>query len=75
MEPHSEKVGNRCDHYSNALIENWMRIIKLDIFNSKSNIRPGDFIKKLYPNIITRLSGFKFAFHPRAETSFSLTVA
>ena len=52
--PHSEKVGNRCDHYSNALIENWMRIIKLDIFNSKSNIRPGDFMKKLYPNIMTR---------------------
>ena len=51
-----------------------MRIIKLDIFNSKSNIRPGDFIKKLYPNIMTRLSGFKFAFHPRAK-KFSMGIS
>ena len=57
MGSQSEKVGNRWDHYSIALIEKWMRIIKLDIFNSKSNIRPGDFIKRLYTNIMTKLSG------------------
>ena len=37
-------------------------------------MRPGDFIKKLNPNIMTRLSGFKFAFHPRAkEVSMSIS--
>ena len=71
MGPHSGKVGKSCTHYSNALIENWMRIIKLDIFNSKTNIRPGDFIKTLYPNIATRLSAFRFAFHPRARKVFT----
>ena len=48
-----------------------MRIIKLDIYNSKTNIRPRDFIKTLYPNITTRLSAFSFAFHPRARKVFT----
>ena len=28
--------------YSNAIAENWMRIIKIDILNSKCEMRPGD---------------------------------
>ena len=34
-------------------------------------MRPGDFIRNLYPNIVSRLSAFKFAFHPRASKVFN----
>ena len=58
-------------HYSNAIVENWMRIIKLDILHSKTNLRPVYFIRNLYPDIVSRLSAFKFAFHPRASKVFN----
>ena len=38
--------GKNYSHYSNAIAENWMRIVKIDILNSKCNLRPGDFIKQ-----------------------------
>ena len=56
--------------YSNAIVENWMRIVKLNILESKTNLRPGDLIKLLYPSILSRLSAFQFAFHPRAKKIF-----
>ena len=34
-------------------------------------MRPVDFIRNLYPNIVNRLSAFKFAFHPRASKLFN----
>ena len=63
--PHSMsegKVGKHYCHYSNAIIKNWMRIGKIDILQSKTNLKPGDFIKQLYPSIVSRKSAFKFAF-------------
>ncbi|KAI6648693.1 hypothetical protein LOD99_7919 [Oopsacas minuta] len=68
--PHSLSVGNNYSYYSNAIVENWMRIVKLDILNSKSNLRPGDFIRVLYPGITSRISAFNFTFHPRADKFF-----
>ena len=38
-------------HYSNAIAENWIRIVKINILNSKCNLRPGDFIRTIYPAI------------------------
>ena len=45
-------------------------ILKLDILKSKTNLRPGDLIKILYPSIESRISAFNFAFHPRANKVF-----
>ena len=39
--------GNNYSHYSNAIAENWMRIIKIAILNSKCNLRPRDFIRNI----------------------------
>ena len=68
--PKSISVGNNYSHYSNATVENWMRILRLDILRSKTNLRPGDLIKILYPSIESRISAFNFAFHPRATKVF-----
>ena len=72
---HGTSVGNvekdYC-HYSNAIIENWMRIVKIDILQSKTNLRPGDLIKQLHDGIFSRMSAFKFAFHPRADNIFRI---
>ena len=55
--PHRMSIdGNNYSHYSNAIVENWMRIIKIDILNSKCNLRPGDFIRTVYPGISSRIS-------------------
>ena len=62
--------GNNYSHYSNAIAENWMRIIKIDILNSKCNLRPGDFIRTIYPSISSRISALKFALLPRAGKIF-----
>ena len=68
--PKSISVGNNYSHYSNATVENWMRILKLDILRSKTNLRPGDLIKILYPSIESRISAFNFAFHLIATKVF-----
>ena len=47
-----------------------MRIIKIDILNSNCNLRPGDFIRTVYPGISSWISAFKFALHPRAGKIF-----
>ena len=56
--------------FSNAIVENWMRIVKLNILESKTNLMPGDLIKLLYPSILSRLSAFQSTFHPRAKKMF-----
>ena len=58
--------GDNYSHFSNAIAENWMRIVKIDILNSECNLIPGDFIRTVYPDISNRISAFKFALHPRA---------
>ena len=63
-------VGSNYAHCSNAVVENWMRIVKLNILGSETNLRPGDLIKKLYPGIVSRIRAFRFAFHPRANKVF-----
>ena len=66
--PHRMSVdGKKYSHYSNAIAENWMRIVKIDILNSKCNLRPGDFIRTIYPAINSRISAFKFGLHPFAH--------
>ena len=47
-----------------------MRIVKLNILESKTNLRPRDLIQFLYPGMISRLSAFQFAFHPRGNKVF-----
>ena len=45
-------------------------VVKIDILNSKCNLRPGDFIRTIYPAINSRISAFKFGLHPRAGKIF-----
>ena len=55
---------------SNAIAENWFRIVKHSIFNSETNIKAADFIRRIYPNIEDRIAAFKFAFTPLAHKLF-----
>ena len=64
-------TDNKITHFSNAVAENWMRVVKIDILQSKTCLRPGDFIRMLYPSITNRLAAFRFAFHPRATKVFT----
>ena len=57
---------------SNAIVENWFKIVKYDIFKSEINIRPGDFIRTIYPHIEDRMASFKFAFQPLAHKIFKV---
>ena len=47
---------------SNAIVENWFRIVKHSILNSETGIRAADFIRTVYNNIDDRIVAFKFAF-------------
>ena len=40
-------------------------------FTFQTNLRPGDFIRNLYQNIVSRLSAIKFEFHSRAQKGFN----
>ena len=55
---------------SNAIVENWFKIVKHSIFKSETNIRPGDFIRTIYSHIDDRMAGFQFAFPPLAQKMF-----
>ena len=55
---------------SNAMIENWFRIVKYSIFKSETNIKAGDFIRTIFTHIDDRLATFKFAFQPLAHKVF-----
>ena len=56
---------------SNAIVENWFRIVKHSILNSETGIRAGDFIRTVYNNIDDRIAAFKFAFIPLAHKVFN----
>ena len=49
---------------TNAIIENWFRIVKQSILKSETGIEAGDFIRTMYTLIDDRLAAFKFAFQP-----------
>ena len=55
---------------SNAIVENWFRIVKHSIFNSETLMQAGDSIRTLYKNIDDRIAAFKFAFTPLAHKVF-----
>ena len=48
--------------YTNARVENWMRILKLNILRGETKLRPGDFIRKLREGVEGRTVAFEFAF-------------
>ena len=49
---------------TNAIAENWMRIVKITILQKQCKLRPGDFIRKLREGIVGRIKAFEFAFNP-----------
>ena len=55
---------------SNAIVENWFRIVKHSIFNSETGIQAADFIRTIYTNIDDIIAAFKFAFTPLAHKVF-----
>ena len=55
---------------SNAIAENWFRIVKHNIFTSVTNIKAADFIRKIYSNIEDRIAAFKFGFSPLVHKIF-----
>ena len=55
---------------SNAIVENWFRIVKHSILNSETGIRAADFIGTVYSNIDDRIAAFKFDFSPLAHKVF-----
>ena len=52
---------------TNAVVENWKRILKRTIMKSATKLRPGDFIRNLYPNLSGRVSAFSLGFIPIAN--------
>ena len=64
MEGDNFMYSNSSDNatYSNAIVENWFRIVKHSILNSETGIRAADFIRTVHNNIYDRIAAFKFAF-------------
>ena len=56
--------------FTNAIVENWMRILKITILQNESKLRPGDFIRKLREGIVGRIKAFNFAFEPLSSKIF-----
>ena len=59
--------------YSNAIAENWMRIIKSNILNNETKLRPGDFLRKMREGLEGRIRAFNFAFEPLSYKVFKRT--
>ena len=57
---------------TNAVVENWNRILKRTTMKSATKLRPGDFIRNLYPNLSGRVSAFSLRFIPIANKLFSV---
>ena len=57
-------LSKSCDEStaSNASAENWFRIVKHPILETKVNVRAGDFIRTMYDNIHDRISAFNLDF-------------
>ena len=49
---------------SNAIVENWMRILKINILQNQTKLRPGDFLRKIREGLEGRIRAFGFAFEP-----------
>ena len=60
----STSEQNLISKYSNAIIENWMRILKKNILGNEIKMTPADFIRKVHEGIQGRLKAFEFAFYP-----------
>ena len=58
------------NRYSNAIIENWMRIVKKNILANEVKLRPADFIRKLREGIFARQKAFEFGFLPISSNIF-----
>ena len=58
------------NRYSNAIIENWMRIVKKNILANEVKLRPADFIRKLREGIFARHKAFEFGFLPISSNIF-----
>ena len=60
----STSEQNLISKYSNAIIENWMRILKKIFLGNEIKMTPADFIRKVHERIQGRLKAFEFAFYP-----------
>ena len=49
---------------SKAMIENWMRILKIDILQNQTKLRVGNFLRKTWEGLEGRIRAFGFAFEP-----------
>ena len=49
---------------SNAIVENWMKVVKHNILTKEVKLRPADFIRKIREGIHGRVNTFDFAFNP-----------
>ena len=59
--------------HSNAIVENWMRILKSNILSNENKLRPGDFLRKLRGGLEGRINAFKFGFEPMSKKVFKRT--
>ena len=48
----------------NAIVENWMKVVKHNILTKEVKLRPADFIRKIREGIQGRVNAFDFAFNP-----------
>ena len=55
---------------SNAIVENWMRIVKKTLLANEAKLRPADFIRKLREGIFARQKAFEFVFLPISSKVF-----
>ena len=53
--------------FTNSVAENWMRIVKKNILNDESKLRPGDSIRRMYEGISGRIKAFDFVFLPMSN--------
>ena len=49
---------------SNAIVENWMRILKINILQNQTKLRVGDFLRKTREGLEGGIRAFGFAFEP-----------
>ena len=57
---------------TNAVVENWNRILKRTIMKFVTKLRPGNFIRNLFPNLTGRVSAFYLGFKPIANKIFPI---
>ena len=60
----STSEQNLMSKYSNAIIENWMRILEKIFLGNEIKMTPADFIRKVHEGIQGRIKASEFAFYP-----------